>query len=145
MQADAHCDELAALLVDGGASQNSLLMQVGEQGRGPAPAVLVCRAWTMHIGAAAVAKPAHSLSSTADSVSGHDVQLISLTLSQMQADILQVPVRRPAHLETTSLGAALAAGIGVGFWTEEEAFTDLKHNTGEALCGGGRAVMVVTA
>ena len=51
-------------------------------------------------------------------------------LLQMQADILQVPVRRPAHLETTSLGAALAAGIGVGFWTAEEAFTDLKHNTG---------------
>ena len=49
---------------------------------------------------------------------------------QMQADILQVPVRRPAHLETTSLGAALAAGIGVGFWSEAEAFTDLKHNTG---------------
>lgn len=48
----------------------------------------------------------------------------------MQADILQVPVRRPAHLETTSLGAALAAGIGAGLWTEEEAFTDLKHTTG---------------
>lgn len=56
----------------------------------------------------------------------------------MQADILQVPVRRPAHLETTSLGAALAAGIGVGFWTEEEAFTDLKHNTGET--GGAQPV-----
>ena len=41
-------------------------------------------------------------------------------------------MRRPAHLETTSLGAALAAGIGVGFWTVEEAFTDLKHNTGGA-------------
>ena len=45
----------------------------------------------------------------------------------MQADVLQVPVRRPAHMETTSLGAALAAGIGVGFWSVEEAFTDLKH------------------
>jgi glycerol kinase len=50
----------------------------------------------------------------------------------MQADVLQVPVRRPAHLETTSLGAALAAGIGVGFWSVEEAFTDLKHNAGWA-------------
>ena len=40
------------------------------------------------------------------------------------------PKRRPAHMETTSLGAALAAGIGVGFWTAEEAFEDLKHNTG---------------
>ncbi len=54
----------------------------------------------------------------------------------MQADILQVPVRRPAHLETTSLGAALAAGIGVGFWTVEEAFTDLKHDTGAGQAEG---------
>lgn len=54
----------------------------------------------------------------------------------MQADILQVPVRRPAHLETTSLGAALAAGIGVGFWSEAEAFTDLKRNTGGWWMGG---------
>ena len=54
---------------------------------------------------------------------------------QMQADILQVPVRRPAHLETTSLGAALAAGIGAGVWTAEEAFVDLKHNTGGWVAG----------
>jgi glycerol kinase len=52
---------------------------------------------------------------------------------QLQADILQVPVQRPEHLETTSLGAALAAGIGVGFWTKEEAFTDLKHATNGTL------------
>lgn len=56
----------------------------------------------------------------------------------MQADILQVPVRRPAHLETTSLGAALAAGIGVGMLTAEQAFTDLKHNTGAPVGEGGR-------
>ncbi|PSC73566.1 Glycerol kinase [Micractinium conductrix] len=78
MQQDADCSELGAMFVDGGASQNNLLMQ-------------------------------------------------------MQADILQVPVRRPAHLETTSLGAALAAGIGAGVWTAEEAFVDLKHNTGGTL------------
>ena len=28
-------------------------------------------------------------------------------------------MRRPADLETTSLGAALAAGIGSGFWSQE--------------------------
>ncbi|KAL4529027.1 hypothetical protein Ndes2437A_g03549 [Nannochloris sp. 'desiccata'] len=54
-------------------------------------------------------------------------------LMQMQADILQVPVRRPLHMETTSLGAALAAGIAVGFWSVEEAFTDLKHSSGGTL------------
>ena len=66
-------------------------------------------------------------------------------LLQMQADILQVPVRRPAHLETTSLGAALAAGIGVGFWTAEEAFADLKHNTGRflAVASANQAVLLL--
>jgi len=54
-------------------------------------------------------------------------------LMQMQANILQVPVRRPLHMETTSLGAALAAGIAVGFWSMEEAFTDLKHLSGGTL------------
>lgn len=55
------------------------------------------------------------------------------TLMQLQADILQVPVRRPAHLETTSLGAALAAGIGVGFWTEQQALVGMRGHAGDAL------------
>ncbi|KAG1673171.1 hypothetical protein FOA52_015282 [Chlamydomonas sp. UWO 241] len=41
-------------------------------------------------------------------------------LMQMQADVLQCTVRRPVFQETTALGAALAAGIGIGMWTEEE-------------------------
>lgn len=40
----------------------------------------------------------------------------------MQADILQVPVIRPPFQETTSLGAALAAGMAVGFWREGDIF-----------------------
>ncbi|MFG0320719.1 MAG: glycerol kinase GlpK [Planctomycetota bacterium JB042] len=36
-------------------------------------------------------------------------------LMQLQADVLGVPVRRPAVLETTALGAAFAAGAAVGF------------------------------
>ncbi|MFG0307530.1 MAG: glycerol kinase GlpK [Phycisphaerales bacterium JB040] len=36
------------------------------------------------------------------------------TLLQTQADLLQRPVVRPACLETTALGAAYAAGLGVG-------------------------------
>lgn len=43
-------------------------------------------------------------------------------LMQLQADILQVPVLRPVFQETTSMGAALAAGLAVGFWTLEEVF-----------------------
>jgi glycerol kinase len=37
---------------------------------------------------------------------------------QLQADILGVPVSRPVVAETTALGAAYAAGLAVGFWTD---------------------------
>ncbi|MEO5618367.1 MAG: glycerol kinase GlpK, partial [Candidatus Eisenbacteria bacterium] len=37
-------------------------------------------------------------------------------LMQLQADLLGVPVERPRVIETTALGAALLAGLGVGFW-----------------------------
>lgn len=38
------------------------------------------------------------------------------TLMQFQADVLGIPVVRPAVAETTALGAAYAAGLAVGFW-----------------------------
>ena len=37
---------------------------------------------------------------------------------QMQADILGVPVSRPVVAETTALGAAYAAGLATGFWSD---------------------------
>jgi glycerol kinase len=37
-------------------------------------------------------------------------------LMQFQADLLGVPVVRPRVLESTALGAAALAGLGVGFW-----------------------------
>ncbi len=37
-------------------------------------------------------------------------------LMQLQADLLQVPVVRPAVQETTALGAAYLAGLAVGYW-----------------------------
>ncbi len=37
-------------------------------------------------------------------------------LMQFQADLLGVPVRRPACLETTAMGAAFLAGLSTGFW-----------------------------
>ncbi|WP_309712316.1 glycerol kinase GlpK [Pseudolysinimonas sp.] len=39
------------------------------------------------------------------------------TLMQFQADVLGMPVVRPAVVETTALGAAYAAGLAVGFWS----------------------------
>ncbi len=35
---------------------------------------------------------------------------------QFQADVLQAPVLRPEITETTALGAALLAGLAIGFW-----------------------------
>jgi glycerol kinase len=46
-------------------------------------------------------------------------------LMQFQADILNVPVVRPKIAETTSLGAAYAAGLAVDFWNDLE---DLEAN-----------------
>jgi glycerol kinase len=37
-------------------------------------------------------------------------------LLQFQADLLDVPVERPAVIETTAWGAAALAGLAVGFW-----------------------------
>ncbi|MBC7092695.1 glycerol kinase GlpK [Candidatus Bipolaricaulota bacterium] len=39
-------------------------------------------------------------------------------LCQFQADMLGIPVLRPRFPETTVLGAALAAGVSVGFWRD---------------------------
>ena len=49
-------------------------------------------------------------------------------LMQFQADVLGVPVIRPTVAETTSLGAAYAAGLAVGFWKE---VNDLRANWGK--------------
>jgi len=38
-------------------------------------------------------------------------------LLQFQADLLNVPVRRPVVGETTALGAAYLAGLAVGYWS----------------------------
>jgi glycerol kinase len=46
-------------------------------------------------------------------------------LMQFQADLLGVPVVRPKVTETTALGAAYLAGLGVGFWRSPE---DVERN-----------------
>lgn len=42
-------------------------------------------------------------------------------LMQFQADVLGVRCVRPTNLETTALGAAYLAGLGVGFWASPDA------------------------
>ncbi|MDQ6605150.1 MAG: glycerol kinase GlpK [Actinomycetota bacterium] len=41
-------------------------------------------------------------------------------LMQFQADVIGVPVIRPAVTETTALGAAYVAGLAVGFWSDQD-------------------------
>ncbi len=41
-------------------------------------------------------------------------------LMQFQADMIGVPVKRPACVESTALGAAFLAGLAVGFWKDKE-------------------------
>jgi glycerol kinase len=47
-------------------------------------------------------------------------------LMQFQADLLQLPVRRPAILETTALGAAYLAGLAVGLWPSVDEIAKLR-------------------
>ncbi len=46
-------------------------------------------------------------------------------LMQIQADVLGVPVMRPAVLETTALGAAYLAGLATGYWSDDD---DIRAN-----------------
>ncbi|RMF88468.1 MAG: glycerol kinase [Nitrospinota bacterium] len=46
-------------------------------------------------------------------------------LLQFQADILNVPVLRTAVAETTAQGAAFLAGLGVGYWKDQEEIAQL--------------------
>ena len=46
-------------------------------------------------------------------------------LMQMQADLLNVTVRRPVVAETTALGAAYLAGLAVGYWSSAD---DVRRN-----------------
>ncbi len=41
-------------------------------------------------------------------------------LMQMQSDFLGVSVERPKNIESTAMGAAFMAGLGVGFWSSKE-------------------------
>jgi glycerol kinase len=41
-------------------------------------------------------------------------------LMQFQADVLGIPVERPAILDATAQGAAFGAGLGIGFWDDYE-------------------------
>ena len=45
-------------------------------------------------------------------------------LLQIQADVLGVPVVRPANVETTAVGAAFLAGLGLGLWPSQSSLAE---------------------
>jgi glycerol kinase len=49
------------------------------------------------------------------------------SLMQFQADILGVPVVRPSMTETTALGAAFLAGLGVGLWEDLRTVSEMPR------------------
>ncbi|MDG2332604.1 MAG: glycerol kinase GlpK [Myxococcota bacterium] len=50
-------------------------------------------------------------------------------LMQFQADLLGIPVERPAVLEVTAMGAAALAGLGVGYWRDRSELEASKGST----------------
>jgi glycerol kinase len=48
-------------------------------------------------------------------------------LMQFQADVLGVPVVRPAMTEATALGAAFLAGLAVGFWKDVQTIHEMQR------------------
>jgi len=59
------------------------------------------------------------------------------TMLQLQADLLGVPVRRPAIQETTAIGAAYLAGLGTGVWSSKEEVAGHWRLDREFTPGGG--------
>ena len=47
-------------------------------------------------------------------------------LMQFQSDLLEVPLQRPIHLDSTALGVAYLAGLGVGFWKSLDELKNLN-------------------
>ena len=53
---------------------------------------------------------------------------VSDILMQTQADLLGLPVDRPAQVETTAFGAAALAGLAVGVWKNTEELAALRQS-----------------
>ncbi len=76
-------------------------------------------------------------------------------LCQFLADLLQVTIERPEHIETTALGAAFLAGLAVGVWPDLDAIAatrsrgrcfqpNMDQNVRERLLRGWRQAIART-
>ena len=92
-----------------------------------------------HLARAAVESIAYQVADLLDAMRrdcGHPVHELRVdggaaandSLMQFQADILQVPVVRPALTETTAFGAASLAGLAVDFWPHDQNTSDGKKD-----------------
>jgi glycerol kinase len=73
-------------------------------------------------------------------------------LAQFQADVARIPVEVPEERETTALGAAALAGLGLGLWSNPQEVADawrlsaryeprLSEEEAESLVAGWRAAL----
>ena len=53
---------------------------------------------------------------------------VSNLMMQLQADLLRIPVDRPAMVETTAFGAASLAGLAVGMWKDRDELCALRRS-----------------
>ena len=53
---------------------------------------------------------------------------VSNLMMQLQADLLRIPVDRPAMVETTAFGAASLAGLAVGLWKNRDELCALRRS-----------------
>ena len=53
---------------------------------------------------------------------------VSNLMMQLQADLLRIPVDRPAMVETTAFGAASLAGLAVGLWKDRDELCALRRS-----------------
>ncbi|MCD8254963.1 MAG: glycerol kinase, partial [Oscillospiraceae bacterium] len=51
---------------------------------------------------------------------------VSRFMMQFQADVLRIPIDRPAMVETTAFGAAFLAGLEAGVWDSLEEIKRLR-------------------
>ena len=85
------------------------------------------------------APPVYALEGPVEMVAAGDPELRAVrvdgapaaddTAMQGLADTLGVPVSRPVVAETAALGAAFAAGLGVGFWADTDELVARRHES----------------
>lgn len=106
-----------------------------------------------HIARAAVESIAYQVADLLDAMqrdSGDSVQQLRVdggaaandSLMQFQADILGLPVVRPAVTETTAMGAALLAGCAVGFFPDTQNYSAGKDRRFEPRMSSSEARML---